>query len=56
MSDNKQDVQVLDFEELLKFIELRLASKGMRVGRNEIITILQAEEAFLIAKGVIEEV
>ncbi|WP_139488770.1 hypothetical protein [Brevibacillus dissolubilis] len=52
--DNK-DVQVVDFEEMLQFVEARLAKAGMKVGRDEIITIIQAEEAFLIEKGIIEE-
>lgn len=52
---DKQEVQIIDFEELLQFIEERLANAQMKVGRDEIITILQAEEAFLMEKGVIEE-
>jgi hypothetical protein len=51
-----QEIQVLDFEELLAFIEKRLATAGMNVGRDEIITILQAEEAFLMEKGVLVEI
>lgn len=50
-----QEVQVLDFEELLAFIEQRLESAGMKVGREEIMAILQAEEAFLVEKGVLLE-
>jgi hypothetical protein len=53
---DQQEVQILDFEELLQFIEHRLANAGMSVGRDEIITILQAEEAFLLEKGVLEEI
>ncbi len=52
---DKQEVQIIDFEELLQFIEERLANAQMKVGRDEIITILQAEESFLMEKGVIEE-
>jgi hypothetical protein len=51
----QEDIQILDFEELLGFIEQRLADAGMRVERNAIITILQAEEAFLLEKGVLQE-
>lgn len=54
-NQNKQDVQIVDFEELLQYIEQRLAKAQMKVGRDEIITILQAEEAFLMEKGLIEE-
>lgn len=54
--NNQQDVQVLDYEEMLQFVERKLAEGGMKVGRQEIITILEAEEAFLIEKGVIEEI
>ncbi len=50
-----QEVQVLDFDELLRFIEKRLETAGMKVGRDEIVTILQAEEAFLMEKGVLVE-
>lgn len=53
---NKQEVQIVDFEELLVYIEERLATAQMKVGRDEIITILQAEEAFLMEKGIIEEI
>ncbi|GAB1528931.1 hypothetical protein BFO01nite_21210 [Brevibacillus formosus] len=53
MSD--QQVQIIDFEELLRAIESRLASAGMYVKREAIVTILQAEEAFLLEKGVLEE-
>ena len=53
---NKQEVQIVDFEELLVFIEERLARAQMKVGRDEIVTILQAEEAFLMEKGIIEEI
>ncbi|WP_420908734.1 hypothetical protein [Brevibacillus humidisoli] len=53
---DRQEVQVVDFEELLTYIERRLANAGMKVGRDEIITILQAEEAFLMEKGLIEVV
>ncbi|MGC5323861.1 hypothetical protein [Brevibacillus sp. SYSU BS000544] len=53
---NKQEVQIVDFEELLVYIEERLARAQMKVGRDEIITILQAEEAFLMEKGIIEEI
>lgn len=51
-----QEVQVLDFEELLTFIEHRLTNAGMTVSRDAIITILEAEEAFLMEKGVLEEI
>lgn len=50
-----QEVQIVDFEELLQYIEQRLENAHMKVGRDEIITILQAEEAFLMEKGLIEE-
>ncbi|BAH44243.1 hypothetical protein BBR47_32660 [Brevibacillus brevis NBRC 100599] len=50
-----QQVQIIDFEELLRAIESRLASAGMYVKREAIVTILQAEEAFLLEKGVLEE-
>ncbi|MGD8191193.1 hypothetical protein ACQCN2_14535 [Brevibacillus ginsengisoli] len=53
---NKQEVQIVDFEELLQYIEQRLEKAQMKVGRDEIITILQAEEAFLMEKGLIEEI
>ncbi|HZG18170.1 MAG TPA: hypothetical protein VE710_24650 [Candidatus Bathyarchaeia archaeon] len=53
---DKQEVQVLDFEELLVFIEKRLESAGMKAGRDVIVTILQAEEAFLMEKGVLVEI
>ncbi|GED29181.1 MULTISPECIES: hypothetical protein [Brevibacillus] len=52
---SNQEVQVIDFEEMLRFIEKRLASAGTYVKREAIITILQAEEAFLLEKGVLEE-
>jgi len=48
------EVQILDFDELLSFIEKRLANAGMNVERDAIITILEAEEAFLMEKGVLE--
>lgn len=48
------EVQILDFDELLAFIEKRLANAGMSVDRDAIITILEAEEAFLMEKGVLE--
>ena len=51
----EQEIMVVDFEEMLQFVEKRLASKGMKVGREEIITVIQAEEDFLKEKGVIEE-
>lgn len=54
-NEEQQGVQVLDFEELLQFIEQRLNAAGMNVGRAEIVTILQAEEAFLMEKGVLVE-
>ncbi|CAJ1002589.1 MULTISPECIES: hypothetical protein [Bacillales] len=54
MSD--QQVQILDFEELLRYIERRLAESGKYVQRDAIIAILQAEEAFLMEKGVLQEV
>ncbi|XOS92931.1 hypothetical protein ACLMAB_04155 [Brevibacillus laterosporus] len=44
--NNQQDVQVLDYEEMLQFVERKLAEGGMKVGRQEIIAILEAEEAF----------
>lgn len=53
MSD--QEVQIIDFEELLRAIESRLASAGLYVKREAIVTILQAEEAFLLEKGVLQE-
>ncbi|MBO8162639.1 MAG: hypothetical protein H0Z34_02840 [Brevibacillus sp.] len=53
-NQEEREVKIVDFEELLTFIERRLATAGMRVGRDEIITILQAEEAFLMEKGLIE--
>ncbi|WP_134687315.1 hypothetical protein [Brevibacillus migulae] len=53
---DKQEVQVLDFEELLVFIEKRLESAGMKASRDVIVTILQAEEAFLMEKGVLVEI
>ncbi|MFP3391255.1 hypothetical protein [Brevibacillus sp. SIMBA_040] len=52
---SEQEVQIIDFEEMLRFIESRLASAGMLVKREAIITILQAEEAFLMEKGVLQE-
>lgn len=52
---SEQDVQIIDFEEMLRFIEKRLASAGQYVQRDAIITILQAEEAFLLEKGVLQE-
>ncbi|WP_421617687.1 hypothetical protein ACAF76_009490 [Brevibacillus sp. TJ4] len=52
---SQEEVQVIDFEELLRFIEKRLASAGKYVRREDIITILQAEEAFLMEKGVLQE-
>ncbi|KNB70243.1 hypothetical protein [Brevibacillus reuszeri] len=52
---SEQEVQIIDFEEMLRFIESRLASAGMLVKRDAIITILQAEEAFLMEKGVLQE-
>lgn len=52
---SEQEVQIIDFEELLRFIESRLASAGMLVKREAIITILQAEEAFLLEKGILQE-
>jgi hypothetical protein len=51
----QEEIQILDFEELLGFIEQRLAEAGMSVERNAIIAILQAEEAFLLEKGVLQE-
>ncbi|CAM5789106.1 MULTISPECIES: hypothetical protein [Brevibacillus] len=54
MSD--QDIQIIDFEEMLRFVERRLAEAGKYVQRDAIIMILQAEEAFLMEKGVIQEV
>jgi hypothetical protein len=51
----QEEVQIIDFEELLRSIESRLASAGMYVQREAIITILQAEEAFLLEKGVLQE-
>lgn len=60
MSEQKygepQEVKVLDFEELLTFIELRLAGAGMSASREVIMKILEAEEAFLLEKGVLEEI
>jgi hypothetical protein len=53
--NDQQELQIIDFEEMMTFIEQRLANAGMKVGRDEIITILQAEEAFLMEKGVIVE-
>lgn len=53
MSD--QQVQIIDFEEMLRFIESRLASAGLYAKRDAIIAILQAEEAFLMEKGVLQE-
>lgn len=53
MSD--QEVQIIDFEEMLRFIESRLASAGLYAKRDAIIAILQAEEAFLMEKGVLQE-
>ncbi len=50
-----QDIQIIDFEEMLSFIEQRLADAGKKVEREAIITILQAEEAFLMEKGVLQE-
>jgi len=51
-----QEIQVIDFEEMLQFIEARLADAGLsNVNREAIITILQAEEAFLLEKGVLQE-
>jgi hypothetical protein len=50
-----QEVQIIDFEEMLSFIEQRLAQAGKKVDRESIITILQAEEAFLMEKGVLQE-
>lgn len=55
-NQDPQEVQVLDFDELLRFIEKRLETAGMKVGRDEIVTILQAEEAFLVEKGVLVEI
>ncbi|MED4582218.1 hypothetical protein [Brevibacillus choshinensis] len=52
---SEQDVQIVDFEEMLRFIESRLASAGTYVKREAIITILQAEEAFLLEKGILQE-
>ncbi|MGZ0049597.1 hypothetical protein [Brevibacillus gelatini] len=51
----REEVQVIDFEEMLRSIESRLASAGMYVKREAIIAILQAEEAFLLEKGVLQE-
>lgn len=51
-----QDIQIIDFEEMLRFVERRLAEAGKYVQRDAIIMILQAEEAFLMEKGVIQEV
>jgi hypothetical protein len=51
----QEEIQILDFEEMLSFIEKRLAEAGLSVERNAIITILQAEEAFLLEKGVLQE-
>lgn len=55
-NQDQQEVQIIDFEEMLTFIEQRLTNSGMKVGRDEIITILQAEEAFLLEKGVLQEI
>lgn len=55
-NQNQQEVQIVDFEELLQYIEQRLEKAQMKVGRDEIITILQAEEAFLLEKGLLEEI
>jgi hypothetical protein len=52
---SNQEVQIIDFEEMLRFIESRLASAGLYAKRDAIIAILQAEEAFLLEKGVLEE-
>lgn len=52
---SEREVQVIDFEEMMRFIESRLASAGLYVKREAIIAILQAEEAFLLEKGVLEE-
>lgn len=54
MSD--QDIQIIDFEEMLRFVERRLAEAGKYVQRDAIIMILEAEEAFLKEKGIIQEV
>jgi hypothetical protein len=51
----QEEIQILDFEEMLSFIEKRLGEAGMSVERNAIIAILQAEEAFLLEKGVLQE-
>ncbi|WP_232699405.1 hypothetical protein [Brevibacillus daliensis] len=51
-----EEVQIVDFEEMLTFVEKRLAQQGMKVGRQEIAAIIQAEEEFLMEKGIIEEV
>ncbi|MGO0061545.1 hypothetical protein ACTID9_16235 [Brevibacillus fluminis] len=51
-----QEVQILDFEELLRFIENKLAAAGKKVGRDEIMLILQAQDDFLMEKGVLEEI
>jgi hypothetical protein len=50
-----QEVKIIDFEEMLRFIESRLASAGLYAKREAIIAVLQAEEAFLLEKGVLEE-
>lgn len=51
----EEEVTILDFEELLVFIESRLAAEGKSVGREEITLILQAQEDFLVEKGVLQE-
>ena len=51
----EEEVTILDFEELLVFIEARLAAAGQSVGRDEITLILQAQEDFLVEKGVLQE-
>ncbi len=52
---NEEEVKVLDFEELLVYIETRLERAGMKVDRAAIVEVLQAEEAFLVEKGVLIE-
>lgn len=53
---SNQEIQIIDFEEMLSYIEQRLAEAGKtNVDREAIITILQAEESFLMEKGVLQE-
>lgn len=52
--EEKQEPIMIDMDEMADYIQERLMAKGFAVPKEAIFEVLQAEEAFLAEKGVIE--